>query len=62
MRLLQAAALAASTSLPPVPILHLSAGDLLRLEVLRGSDKGREINKAISEGTLVPPSMVSVTR
>ena len=34
--------------------LHLSAGDLLRAEVKKGSEIGSKIDQAIKEGQLVP--------
>ena len=34
--------------------LHLSAGDLLRAEVKKGSKIGSKIDQAIKEGQLVP--------
>ena len=33
---------------------HLSAGDLLREEVASGSEKGKDIQKIMVEGKLVP--------
>ena len=35
-------------------ITHYSTGDMLRSEVQRGSDAGKEINKYISNGLIVP--------
>lgn len=34
--------------------VHLSAGDLLRQEVLKGSERGKMIEDIMKEGKLVP--------
>lgn len=34
--------------------IHFSTGDLLRAEVKKGSDLGKEIDSFISKGNLVP--------
>jgi adenylate kinase family enzyme len=34
--------------------LHLSAGDLLRAEVARGTEQGKELAATMKEGNLVP--------
>ena len=34
--------------------MHLSAGDLLREEVARGSEKGQLISEIMKDGRLVP--------
>ena len=34
--------------------LHLSAGDLLRAEVAKGTEQGKELEAAMKEGKLVP--------
>ena len=34
--------------------LHLSAGDLLRAEVAKGTEQGKELEAAMKEGQLVP--------
>ena len=34
--------------------VHLSAGDLLRSEVARGTEQGKELEAAMKEGKLVP--------
>lgn len=36
-------------------LAHLSAGDLLRAEVARGSQQGERIQEIMKEGELVPP-------
>ena len=36
-------------------LTHLSAGDLLREEVARGSPQGHSIQETMQEGQLVPP-------
>lgn len=36
-------------------LTHLSAGDLLRAEVARGSRQGERIQEMMKEGELVPP-------
>ena len=36
-------------------LTHLSAGDLLREEVARGSPRGQSIQEIMKEGKLVPP-------
>ena len=36
-------------------LTHLSAGDLLREEVARGSPQGHSIQETMREGRLVPP-------
>lgn len=34
--------------------LHLSAGDLLRVEVAKGTEQGKELEATMKEGKLVP--------
>jgi len=42
-------------------ITHYSTGDMLRAEVASGSQRGKEINKYISKGEIVPISIVIET-
>ena len=41
-------------------LAHLSSGDLLRLEVAKGSPQGQEIQHIMEEGRLVPPVSMCV--
>lgn len=42
-------------------ITHYSTGDMLRAEVASGSERGKEINKYISKGEIVPINIVIET-
>ena len=42
-------------------IVHYSTGDLFRAEVASGSDRGKEIDKYVSKGNLVPIAIVIET-
>ena len=42
-------------------ISHYSTGDMLRAEVASGSERGKEINKYISKGAIVPINIVIET-
>ena len=39
-------------------LLHLSTGDLLRAEIARGTDLGKQIDAIISGGNLIPDDMM----